>query len=146
MQTLPPFVPISAKGPLGLAHLPRMWSKALLHAKGELAPDYQPGCYFDRTLMVGLGIDPQVALGFLFSELPSYAQFEDWVLAQVGGHLDADQIARVNRAILEHELGDEERTRFQSELGLPADSPVRRTADLEHLDDLVQFHRLLTSA
>lgn len=43
MQTLPPLAGISMQGTLGVVHMPRMWSKALLQAKGQLADGYRPG-------------------------------------------------------------------------------------------------------
>ena len=144
MRKIPPIAPIPAKGPLGLAHLPRMWSKALQDATGRLADGYRTGCYFDRTLMASLGIDVQEALGFIRSALPTYLEFEAWVLERAGGSLSPEQIEAANQAILGHELDREERGEFLRELGLPADSPVRRTAELEQLDDWAQFHTLLT--
>lgn len=146
MQKMPPIAAISAKGPLGLVHLPRMWSKALLGATGHLAPGYRTGCYFDRTLMGSLGISTEAALAYIGSELPTYARFEQWVLEQAGGHIAPESIVHVNRAILSHEFDGEELRSFQSELGLPEDSPIRKTADLEQLDDWVQFHTLLSGA
>jgi hypothetical protein len=143
VRQLPPIAPVSAEGTLGLVHMPRMWSKALLHATGQLAEGYRTGCFFDRTVMSGLGIDPQEAIAYLTSELPSYQDFEAWVLAKVGGHIPAETIDKINRTILEHELDEDSLRAFQEELGLPAGSPVRKTARLDELDDLVQFHRLL---
>lgn len=143
MQKMPPIAAISAKGPLGLVHLPRMWSKALLGATGHLAPGYRTGCYFDRTLMGSLGISTEAALAYIGSELPTYAHFEQWVLEQAGGHIDEGRIAEVNMTILEHELDDDERRAFQRELGLTEESAIRKTAELELLDDWVQFHTIL---
>lgn len=145
MQKIPPIAPIPAKGPLGLAHLPRMWSKALQAATGQLADGYRTGCYFDRTLMATLGIDVQAALAFIQSNLPTYLEYEAWVLEQAGGHLEPERIEAANRAILGHELEEAERLEFLQELGLPAETTVRGTAELEQLDDWAQFHRLLTN-
>lgn len=145
MDKLPPIAPISAKGPLGLVHMPRMWSKALLHATGQLAPGYRTGCFFDRSVMGGLGIDTDRALAYLSAERPTYAAFEAWVLEQIGGRADPEKLVAINRTILEHELDPEEREEFQAELRLPEDSPIRKTAELEQLDDWVQFHTLLVN-
>lgn len=144
MQKIPPIAPIFAKGPLGLVHLPRMWSKALLHGAGELAPGYQVGCYFDRTVMGSLGIDVSKALAFLQAERPTYLAFEAWVAREAGERLDTNTIAEINDHILSHELGEEDRRAFQQELGLSDESAVRTTAELEMLDAWVQFHTLLT--
>ncbi len=143
LRTLPPIAPVSAMGTLGLVHMPRMWSKALLHAKGQLAEGYLPGCFFDRTLMSGLGIDPQEALDHLMTELPSYDAFEWWVLARAGGSIDPQAARQINETILTHVLDELDLRQFQEELGLPEGSPVRSTAQLDELDDLVQFHRIL---
>ncbi len=146
MQRIPPIAPIAAKGPLGLAHLPRMWSKTLQEATGHLVEGYKTGCYFDRILSASLGIDVQEAFSFVRSTRPTYLEFEAWVLARAGGSLDPERIEAANQAILGHELDPDEREEFLRELGLPPGSPVRRTADLEQLDDWAQFHRLLTGA
>lgn len=145
MRTLPPIAPVSAMGTLGVVHMPRMWSKALLHAKGQLAEGYKPGCYFDRTLMSGLGIDPQTAIDYLVAQLPSFQEFEEWVLTEVGRPIDPDVASKINETILMHELEEPDLRQFQEELGLSEGSPVRSTARLDELDDLVQFHRILTA-
>ena len=85
MQRIPPIAPIAAKGPLGLAHLPRMWSKTLQEATGHLVAGYKTGCYFDRILSASLGIDVQEAFSFVRSTRPTYLEFEAWVLAGPAG-------------------------------------------------------------
>lgn len=145
MKTLPPIAPVTAMGTLGVVHMPRMWSKALLHAKGQLAEGYRPGCFFDRTVMSGLGIDPDEALRYLATELPSFGGFEAWVLERVGGQIEPETAQKINETILGHELEEADLRQFQEEVGLPEGSPIRSTARLDDLDDLVQFHRILTA-
>jgi hypothetical protein len=86
-----------------------------------------------------------VALAFLQSELPTYLEYEAWVLEQVGGGLEPERVEAANRAILGHELEEAERLEFLQELGLPAETTAWGTAELEQLDDWAQFHRLLTN-
>lgn len=95
--------------------------------------------------MSGLGIDPEKALDYLMRELPSFQAFEEWVLREAGGRLDPEAVEAVNRTILTHELDATSMREFQEELGLPSDTNIRSTARLDELDDLVQFHRILTS-
>lgn len=143
IKAMVPIAPISVKGPLGLAHLPRMWAKALLHAKGALVEGYRPGCLFDRTVMRRLGIDMERALDFLCTEMPTYAEFEAWVVEQAGGAIDPEVIEDINDFLLHHEFSGEALAAFQKALGLPPGSPIRTAAELDTLDDWVEFHKLL---
>ena len=43
METHIPLISTRTKGPLGLVHLPRLWLKMRLSAKGKLADEYRAG-------------------------------------------------------------------------------------------------------
>lgn len=144
IKAMIPIAPISVKGPLGLAHLPRMWAKALLYAKGALVEGYRPGCLFDRTVMERLGIDVERALDYLCRIMPTYAEFEAWVVDQAGGAVDPAVIEEINDFLLHHEFSGERLAEFQEALGLSPGSPIRTAAELDTLDDWAEFHKLLT--
>ena len=74
MKTHVPLISTRTKGPLGLVHLPRLWLKMRLSAKGKLADEYRAGeGGFDSLLLEALGIDSTAAIAFrkrVAAELP----------------------------------------------------------------------------
>jgi len=67
-------------GPLGVCHLPRMWVKILLHAKGRLPAGYRHGTGgFDEATAVALGFDRDAFIEFVRTRHPTYLQAEAWV-------------------------------------------------------------------
>ena len=77
-----PLVSTLCQGPLGVAQLPRLWWKNLLHQAGQLDEDY-PFCSggLDKYVLEVLRIDQDSALRFLWDQRPNYLQFEEWVTA-----------------------------------------------------------------
>lgn len=45
---------VTAKGPLGIVHLPLRWAKALQRVTGHLNDDYIVGCGLDRAVSEAL--------------------------------------------------------------------------------------------
>jgi hypothetical protein len=145
VQKMPPIAPIAAKGPLGLAQLPRLWSKVLLDAKGLLADGYYAcGPGLDKVLLDGLGLDRDEVVRYLTERLPSYFEFEAWVLERLGGHLPPEKVAAINDAILGREFSDERRAEVLQRAGLPATLTERKVSELNTYDDWQTFHQLLT--
>src|SRR5438093_10534413 len=100
MNTLVPLISSDVAGPLGVIHLPRLWLKVLLSAKGMLPEDYDEcGKGFDQMTLDGLGVDRDAAVRYIKTNLPSYPQFERWVIEQRGGRIAPDVIERVNASI-----------------------------------------------
>ena len=94
-----PLVSTLCQGPLGVAQLPRLWWKNLLHQAGQLDEDY-PFCSggLDKYVLEVLCIDQDSALRFLWNQRPNYLQFEEWVTAE-GTHEDA-RISRWNESLV----------------------------------------------
>ena len=94
-----PLVSTLCQGPLGVAQLPRLWWKNLLHQAGQLDEDY-PFCSggLDKYVLEVLRIDQDSALRFLWDQRPTYLQFEEWVTAE-GTHEDA-RISRWNESLV----------------------------------------------
>lgn len=87
-------------GPLGVAHLPRLWATAVLRRSGRLAgSEVARTQRCDETLTSGLGIDPAALRTFL-ETLPTYMQCERWVQANAR-RFDPAAVAQVNA-----DLGD----------------------------------------
>ncbi|MHB1842900.1 MAG: hypothetical protein ACYCO4_07240 [Sulfobacillus sp.] len=146
MLKIPPVASVESKGPLGVVQLPRLWSKVLLDAKGLLPDGYHPcGNGFDRVVLEGLGLDREAVVTFLTDHLPTYPQFETWVVSQVGPISDHTK-ATINDAILGFAPKPERRAEIIERLGLPADHPATTMVELNTLDDWAEFHHYLTEA
>ena len=146
-QKMVPMISSDVRGPLGAVHLPRLWQKALLSAKGLLPDDYDEcGSGFDQMTLNGLGLDREKTLGYLKSELPTYPQFERWVLEQNGGHIAADRISTHNAAIAGYNHGDGTRQSILAACGITDDGTIKDAVTLNKLEDMQEFYAQLTGA
>lgn len=141
-----PAAPISARGPLGVVQLPRLWSKVLLNKKGLLQDGYYPcGQGFDKVVLDGLGLDREEVIAYLEENMPTYFDFERWVIEKKGGSIPKQTIDAINERILNFEYSDPKRAPALKEaVGLPADDPNTKTARLNEFDDWHQFHMIIT--
>ena len=141
-NTYVPLISSGTAGPLGVLHLPRLWLKSSLEAKGKLAPGY-PGCGkgYDQMVLDGLGLDRQKTLDYIKSNKPSYIQFENWVKQQPGVKLDKANIEKLNASIRAYNHDDATRKGILSACGSPDDASAARDAvNLNNLDDWTEFH------
>jgi len=83
-----------------MCQLPRFWWKVLLRKAGLLDPEY-PDCSngLDKWVLMALELDREKTLEYLRDEMPTYLEFEAWVLAQKGGSLDPPVVDRWNDAV-----------------------------------------------
>jgi hypothetical protein len=97
-QKIVPLTGQTVKGPLGLAHLPRLWLKCTLSAAG-LLPEGYLDTYLgsNQTIVDMVGLDPDATFAFLKTK-PEYRAFETWVKANAE-NLNARSIAASNAAI-----------------------------------------------
>ena len=95
-----PLISSICQGPLGVCQLPRFWWKAINRKAGSLDPEY-PDCSsgLDIWVIRALGLDKEKTLDYLRSQMPTYLQFEGWVLEQKGGKLDPFAVQRWNEAL-----------------------------------------------
>jgi hypothetical protein len=79
-------------------HLKRLWSRTLAKRDGEAqaGPDEW---VWDSTLLSGLHAGTHEALSYLMQNVPTFEQFESWILEINGGFLDAARVARINAAL-----------------------------------------------
>jgi hypothetical protein len=83
--TIVPMIPCNVSGPLGVLHLPRLWLKVSLEARGKLAPGYPGiGKGFDQIVIDALGLKADAVRAFVTEKKPTYAAFETWVKSQPG--------------------------------------------------------------
>jgi hypothetical protein len=137
MSKIIPLISSGVAGPLGIIHLPRLWLKVSLEARGKLATGY-PGIGMGYDMMVcnGLNLDAEALRRHITAERPSYPQFEAWVRKQPGVKLDKDTITQLNLSIVGYKHDDETRRSILAANGLPDDGSVSHGAvDLNNLDD-----------
>jgi hypothetical protein len=138
MEMIVPLAASTVRGPLGVAHLPRLWLKAILGRAGLLPGGYLTGyAGTDRDVIDGIALDAAATFAFL-ATLPTYQQFEVWVRANAR-QLDPASIAATNATVVDRLRKPERAAASRAELGI-ADSGIRSTALLNALDDWASVH------
>ncbi|HEY6170204.1 MAG TPA: DUF5069 domain-containing protein [Verrucomicrobiae bacterium] len=141
-NTYVPMISSGVAGPLGVLHLPRMWLKVSLEARGKIAAGYPGiGKGYDAMTCSALGLDPEAVKKFIADSKPTYPQFEAWVKKN-GKHLDKASIHKHNVAIAGYIHDDATRKSILSANGLNDDGSVLPDAvNLNNLDDWYEFHQ-----
>jgi hypothetical protein len=141
MNTIVPLISSSVAGPLGVLHLPRLWLKISLEARGKLAPGYPGiGKGFDLMVCNGLGLSTESVRKFITETRPTYPQFEAWIKKQPGAKLDRASIYKLNQSILGYIHDDDTRQSILAASSIPDDGSVNPSAvDLNNLDDWKEF-------
>jgi len=143
MEKMVPLIGMTVKGPLGVAHLPRFWLKAVLEASGVLADGYIPdNAGMNKVVMTGLGLDPDATLAYLGGR-PTYAAFEMWV-REHATQLDAASIAALSAKVGSHQKPPEGAAQARTRAGV-GDESVRGAALLNSLDDWATLHEALAA-
>ena len=144
MATIP-LISSEVAGPLGAIHLPRLWSKVLLSATGNLFDGYDEcGMGFDQMVLDGLGVDRDAAVGFIKGSKPTYAQFEKWVVDQRGGSIPQGEIDASNAAIRGYNHADDTRAEILSGAGISDDGAILDAVNLNNLEDWTELHTTAT--
>lgn len=141
-ETYVPLISSSVAGPLGVLHLPRLWLKVSLEARGKLAPGYPAiGKGFDAMTLAALGLEEQAVRDFIKQQKPTYPQFEAWVKENAKS-LNRETIEKHNAAVRGYIHDDETRKSILSACGIPDDASAPKDAvNLNNLDDWLEFHR-----
>ena len=141
MSKIVPLISSGVAGPLGVLHLPRLWLKSSLEARGNLADGY-PGCGkgYDQMVLDGLGLDRTKTLTFIKDKRPTYPEFEAWIKSQPGVKLDRASIIKLNAAITGYIHDDSTRKSIMAANGLKDDGSVPDAVNLNNLDDWKEFH------
>ena len=138
-----PLTGAEVRGPLGIAHLPRMWVKASLDAVDLLADEYVSGDWgFDKMLCEALGLDQSTTLAYL-ATLPSYLAYESFVSA-TATNLDAASVAAWNEKVRTYSKPPEKAAAARAYVGLDDDS-IDESAMLNLLDDLQTVYDIVTA-
>ncbi len=135
-------IPCHVAGPLGVLHLPRLWLKVSLEARGKLAQGYPGiGGGFDSMVLAGLGLTAEAVRKFVTAKRPSYSEFESWIKSQPGVKLDRASVYKLNQSILGYHHSDDTRKGILATAGCPDDGSVLGAApELNALDDWAAFH------
>ena len=142
-NTYVPTISSGVAGPLGVLHLPRLWVKVSLEARGKLAAGYPGiGAGYDMMVITALGLNPDAVKKFINESKPTYPQFEAWIKKQPGVKLDRATIHKLNVAIAGYIHSDETRKGILGANGLSDDGSVLPDAvNLNNLDDWFEFHQ-----
>lgn len=143
MAKIVPLISSATAGPLGVLHLPRLWLKVSLEARGKLADGYPGiGKGYDMMVISALNLNADAVKKFITDSKPNYAAFEAWVKKQPGVKLDKATIDKSNRAIMGYNHDDATRKGILSASGISDESSVNHdAADLNNLDDWYEFHQ-----
>jgi Domain of unknown function (DUF5069) len=143
-----PIVPVlssSVVGPLGIMHLPRLWLKILLHARGLLPEGYRHGVGgFDEFVTTTLGIDRDAFVAYIETVKPDYLTLEAWVRANAA-MLTPDAVATINERIATAPLPEPMLSERSARFAL-GDPSYTRAVALNDLDDWAAMHDALTRA
>ena len=141
MNTIVPLISSGVAGPLGVIHLPRLWLKASLEARGKLAPGYPgAGKGYDQMVIDGIGLNRDAVIDYVKKSKPTYCQFEGWVKKN-SAKLDKGSIDKLNAAIKGYIHDDDTRKSILGANGLADDASACKDAvNLNNLDDWKEFH------
>ena len=142
MNTIVPLISSGTAGPLGVLHLPRLWLKLSLEARGKLAAGYPgAGKGYDQMVIDGLGLNRDAVINHIKNDKPTYTQFEAWVKKQSGVKLDQAGVDKLNSAIKGYIHDDGTRKGIFGACGFSdSDCAFRDAVNLNNLDDWNEFH------
>lgn len=139
-----PYISSQTTGPLGAAHLPRLWTKLTLGYAGRLAEGWDHcGHGFDQMTIDNLGLDRDKLMEFVRTHHPTYVQFEEYVVEN--GKTDAETIRKHNASIHGYNHSPELAKKMRSEMGLKNES-VNDAVTLNSLEDLHELHKQVASS
>ena len=141
MNTIVPLISSGVAGPLGVLHLPRLWLKVSLEARGKLATGYPGiGKGYDMMVISALGLEAQKVADYVKNQRPTYPQFEAWVKKNAT-KLDKGSVEKLNGAIRGYIHDDQTRKSILGANGLADDASACKDAvNLNNLDDWKEFH------
>ena len=141
-DTYVPTISSGTAGPLGVLHLPRLWQKVSLEAKGKLAPGYPGmGKGYDSMTCAALGLDEQAVINFIKQDKPTYPQFETWVKKNAKS-LTPEAVAKHNASVRGYIHEDATRQEILKANGIADDAAAPKDAvNLNNLDDWYGFHQ-----
>jgi hypothetical protein len=133
VEKIVPLAGQTVKGPLGLAHLPRLWLKCTLSAAGLLPEGYLDNYLgTNQTIIDAVGLDPDATFAFLKTK-PEYRAFEVWVKANAK-NLNPASIAAANAAV-DAQVKPEDKAATVRAMAGVSDASLTSSPMLNALDD-----------
>jgi hypothetical protein len=141
-DTYVPMISSGMAGPLGVLHLPRLWQKVSLEARGKLAPGYPGiGRGFDAMTCAALGLDEQAVKDYIKESKPNYPQFEAWVKKNAKS-LNQQAVEKHNAAVRGYIHDGDTRKSVLGACGIADDAAAPKDAvNLNNPDDWYEFHQ-----
>ena len=138
-----PLISSVCQGTLGVCQLPRFWWKTITRSVGSLDREY-PDCSggLDTRCMEVLGLRRDETLSYLRKELPTYLEFEAWVLQRTGETPNTTAIDRWNDAV-NHRVhtNPAKIAETYGDIGWPLDQRHTDAVLLNSLQDWQLFHK-----
>ena len=139
-----PNISSGVAGPLGVLHLPRFWQKVVLNATGNLHAEYpECGAGFDAMVLSALELDQDETLKYLHDTVPTYPEFEKWILDKKGGSLDQAAVDEFNAAARGYNHDDDTRQAILSSAGIEDDGTILDAVHLNQIEAWTEFHASL---
>jgi len=140
-EPIVPLITSDASGPIGILHLPRLWTKLSLGAAGRLFPGYDLcGDGFDAMTLAAFGLDRATTIAFVNDNHPTYAQFEAYVIEK--GNVTPDTVKNHNDAIRGYNHSDDLGGKMRTASGI-ADHTVGDAVRLNMVEDLDELRNQL---
>lgn len=117
-------------GALGVVHLKRTWSRALAARRGHGSRNAAES-HRDQLVVDALGIGWEQAHQYLLHEAPTFAEFEQWIVA-TAGPVAPEQVERINAALTGQPVPSATRSRLAE---IEAMAPVLTPVDLAHWEE-----------
>lgn len=130
-------------GPLGVRQLPRTWYKILLKAKGILHADYpdMTGGGLDPRVLKVLDLDIDETLSHIRENLPSYLDFEGWVLEKCSGTLPAKEVDEWNDYLCNRIHNESKQADITATVGKKNDGSITSAVVLNNIEDWHLAHK-----
>jgi hypothetical protein len=142
---LVPAISTSTAGPLGIAHLPRLWLKHRLHGVGRLMDGYRHGVGgFDEQLTNTIGLDRVAFAEWIEAETPDYLTAEEYVRGHAT-NLTPAVSAALSEKLIATVLAPDRAAEKQAAVGI-TDPAFNLGVALNDLDDWLQLHQQLLAA
>ncbi|MDA0746657.1 MAG: hypothetical protein O2954_09055 [bacterium] len=136
-----PLISSICHGPLEICHLPRFWWKTLTRKAGILDEEYPDlGHGLDARVLDILKLDHERTLSYLRTTMPTYLDFETWVLEQVT--LDRAVTDKWNESVCTRmHTNPEKLAETTGDIGIPNDGEITSAVLLNSLQDWSLFFK-----
>jgi hypothetical protein len=137
-----PLISSGTTGPLGIAHLPRLWTKLTLASAGLLPEGYDEcGPGFDAMTLADIGLNKDEVITYVRTRKPTYVEFEEFVKQK--GKTDAETVKKHNAAVFGYHHADDKAAHMHQDMGSKAHH-VKDAVTLNTLEDLHELHQNVT--